>query len=343
MINFFYSDDGGEPLIPAPAIPENLHALLFKPVRPTFTTGIYGNFLLQEIAHQQYGICVTDFYVEKPVTLLARGAQPVVAFVLIVSGNFICRPGDAGSTIMQESHCYAIRLSQESGTTVRLSRGHHRAVFFMLTDHWFTAQARKSEIVNVLRQTIAHDLTHDPQKLEVPFSLRTKAILYDIENSPFNDEPLATNQQDEYMQSCIVEFLEDYARIHDQPPEARVHYGVLLKTFAERLLQIRSLIDEHHGRPMTIEQLAKKFGLNTRQLKTGFREMFNVTIGRYQLQRRMERAALLLVQTSKPIELICDMVGYDDRSSFTRRFKPIFKMTPLQYRIMHKEATHRNK
>lgn len=341
MLNFFYSE--GEEVLQGPVsdVPENLRSLLLPLSAPAWTVASFGRCLCQQITNGQYCICVTDLFIEKPVTLIARSTQPVLAFTLPVSGSFICHPDYSASIIMQESNCYTISLTQDVEAAFHLSRGHHHVVFLVVTPNVFSDYAARLPAIKWLKEEIDAHLVTDPQRLETPFTLRTKAALHDIEN--YNSLPEQSDAIHQYMQGQLTRFFRDYANVLQQPAELRVRYGMLLKTFAERLLQVRVAVDEHEGKPLTVEQLAKQFGLNTRQLKTGFREMFGTSVDRYQLDIRMERATLLLISTSNTIELICDMVGYEDRSSFTRRFKPVYKMTPQQYRIKYKEAAHPKK
>lgn len=336
MLNFFYRTDQESPDRQSSSdLPDHILDFSLPFARSIWTEGPFGGILNQQIIHGQYGINVTDFLIEKSVTLYARATQPVVAFVLPVAGSLTCN-SQKSKIIMQQFHCYAVNMSHRHLTEFKFPRGKHRLFFFTLSIPLWMSYAKQFTAIRELKKIVTEQFAIDAQNLETPFSLRTEAILHDIENYT------ATGDLHDYMLTRITEFLANYSKILLQPREERVHHNVLLKTFAERLIQVRGLIDEHEGRPLTIEQLAKKAGINAKQLKPGFRNMFGVTIGRYQLIRRMQQAARLLINTSNTIELISDLVGYDESSSFARRFKPIYKMTPLQYRIMHKEGQDKN-
>lgn len=103
----------------------------------------------------------------------------------------------------------------------------------------------------------------------------------------------------------------------------------------EKVLQAKKLIDENEGTRLKIPEIAQKIYLNEQQLKKGFSEKFNISIGKYQIQQRIDKAANLLANTSFPIQRIAILVGYEDKSSFSEKFKKHYGMTPGDYRKRH--------
>lgn len=53
-------------------------------------------------------------------------------------------------------------------------------------------------------------------------------------------------------------------------------------------------------------------------------------------RKRFQKAIMFLIETNLSIEEISMAVGYENQSYFYRKFKSIYKMTPYQYRIEHK-------
>ena len=47
---------------------------------------------------------------------------------------------------------------------------------------------------------------------------------------------------------------------------------------------------------------------------------------------RLQRAALLLKTTRRPIKSIADQIGFDSRSHFSRSFTDYYSVTPAEYR-----------
>ena len=77
---------------------------------------------------------------------------------------------------------------------------------------------------------------------------------------------------------------------------------------------------------------AKKFGINEFKLKTGFKQLFQNTIGKYIDERKMKLACELLETSENSIQDIAFEVGYEHYNNFILAFKKRFQMTPLQYR-----------
>lgn len=82
----------------------------------------------------------------------------------------------------------------------------------------------------------------------------------------------------------------------------------------------------------TLQQLSKQAGTNEFVLKKGFREMFGKPVYQYLTQKRMEKAMHLLSTTHHQVNEIALMVGYEDASAFTRAFKKVFHLLPVQAR-----------
>ena len=78
--------------------------------------------------------------------------------------------------------------------------------------------------------------------------------------------------------------------------------------------------------------LADKFHVSIAYISYLFKKYFNENFSDYLWRLRVEKAKELLRSTSKPIEEICIEVGYENVSSFRRKFKKEEGMTPSQYR-----------
>jgi AraC-like DNA-binding protein len=66
-----------------------------------------------------------------------------------------------------------------------------------------------------------------------------------------------------------------------------------------------------------------------------FRRETGYTPNAYVIQRKMERAELMLVTTDNSVKSIARALGYDDYSYFNRVFKKNAGITPQQYREKH--------
>ena len=83
---------------------------------------------------------------------------------------------------------------------------------------------------------------------------------------------------------------------------------------------------------ITIEELARKYLMNTTTLKKVFKEEYGTSIALHMKEHRMEAAASMLTDTDKSIAEIATLVGYESQSRFTSAFKSQYKLVPSEYR-----------
>lgn len=89
------------------------------------------------------------------------------------------------------------------------------------------------------------------------------------------------------------------------------------------------------GGKILLPAVAERFSLNERYLNHMFKSVTGMTIGKYILSIRIERAKRLLETTSKPITEIAIVSGFYDGAHFTKTFKASESMTPQEYQKQH--------
>ena len=96
-------------------------------------------------------------------------------------------------------------------------------------------------------------------------------------------------------------------------------------------LKIQQVMDDMAQNPennFSINDLAKRYELNTDKLKQGFKYIYGNTIFGTLLKIRMELAQLLLRNTDKSIFEISHLTGYSDATAFIRAFKKYYGASP---------------
>ena len=91
-------------------------------------------------------------------------------------------------------------------------------------------------------------------------------------------------------------------------------------------------ISEHLDERVTIDMLSREFHVSQTQIKTCFRAVFGVSIGRFARDMKMRAAAGLLRSTGHTVLEIAGMVGYDNASKFAKAFRDSTGMSPNEYR-----------
>jgi AraC-like DNA-binding protein len=96
----------------------------------------------------------------------------------------------------------------------------------------------------------------------------------------------------------------------------------------ERIHKAREILESNFIEPPTINELARKIGINEAKLMHTFKQVLGQTIFDYTQNLRMDKAKLLLETTDRSITEIAFDVGYDYSSNFTTAFKRRFGITP---------------
>jgi AraC-like DNA-binding protein len=96
--------------------------------------------------------------------------------------------------------------------------------------------------------------------------------------------------------------------------------------------EARDYLSQHYASPPTIPQLARMVGMNQTKLKAAFKQLLNVTIYEYVLQRRMEVAVQMLVEAELSVAEIAYRVGYDYPANFSCAFKRYYGRLPRDWK-----------
>jgi AraC family transcriptional activator of pyochelin receptor len=94
------------------------------------------------------------------------------------------------------------------------------------------------------------------------------------------------------------------------------------------------------GDPLSLEQLARRVGINRTKLALGFKHLFGVTVGEYDREMRLETARRLLEQPSTSVAYAAAVAGYHDAGSFTKAFRARYGSLPSQ---LKPAAAHRRR
>ncbi len=98
------------------------------------------------------------------------------------------------------------------------------------------------------------------------------------------------------------------------------------------LVRVTNYIDEHYTEGISLDEVAGQTGISRYYVSHLFKELMNTTFVGYVNELRLNRAAMLLVTTDKPIIEIASVSGFNNLSNFNRAFKMHFGKTPSAYR-----------
>lgn len=101
---------------------------------------------------------------------------------------------------------------------------------------------------------------------------------------------------------------------------------------ASTLTNLKDYIDTHYNEKISLDMLADMFLINKYTLSRGFKEQFGTSIINYLLITRITHAKQLLRFTDETVEEIGNKCGISPLYYFSRIFKQIEGISPLEYR-----------
>ncbi|WP_418179542.1 helix-turn-helix domain-containing protein [Aliarcobacter lanthieri] len=150
----------------------------------------------------------------------------------------------------------------------------------------------------------------------------------DLYNSPFEGE-----LQNIYLQSKVLELIyNEFSEMLNKEENEKYKTVKLTQDDIEALHKVRNLIllENDFSDLMTF---SRKVALNEFKLKYGFKQIFNTTIGKMILERKMLYAKQLLETSEFSISEISSFVGYKHQQNFSSAFSQFFGILPRDIMI----------
>lgn len=129
-------------------------------------------------------------------------------------------------------------------------------------------------------------------------------------------------------QSLLYLFLAiitDEASNYNAAEEAKTNKNIYIN-------KVIDYIQFNYSHKIKISEIAKYIGLDRKYLSLLFKSSVGITIQDYLLNFRLDKAKLLLRDTSLSIGDVARSVGYDDPLIFSKMFKKTVGLSPSEYR-----------
>lgn len=101
---------------------------------------------------------------------------------------------------------------------------------------------------------------------------------------------------------------------------------------ARRMHDIVAFVDEHYTEEVSLDKLSTRFFLSREHISRRFKQEKGMTLSSYVIQLRVNQAKKWLSETDEKVYSIALKLGYQDENYFSKLFKKIVGMTPLEYR-----------
>jgi transcriptional regulator GlxA family with amidase domain len=91
-------------------------------------------------------------------------------------------------------------------------------------------------------------------------------------------------------------------------------------------------LHQHYAEPLELQQIAAAANISERECLRCFQKTIRMAPIQYLLKYRVSVSARLLADTDAPITEICNQIGFDSPSYFSKIFKRFICFTPTAYR-----------
>ncbi|MFC3157350.1 transcriptional regulator, AraC family [Chryseobacterium arachidis] len=112
---------------------------------------------------------------------------------------------------------------------------------------------------------------------------------------------------------------------------------ILSQLFSPTSYTFKQRIEASLFLPVTIEELASQNNVSLSSFKREFARLYNDTPANYIKNKKLEKAAELLIVSDKRITEIAFDCGFNDSANFTKSFTSKYKTSPTHYRLQNKK------
>lgn len=134
-------------------------------------------------------------------------------------------------------------------------------------------------------------------------------------------------------EDILVLKLKEIILLLSQTSNADAIQLILFQLFSPAAYTFKQMIEAHLFSQLTMEELASQNNLSLSSFKREFAKIYNDTPANYIKNRRLEKAAELLLASSERITNIAFECGFNNLASFTKCFHDKYNITPTNYRL----------
>jgi AraC-like DNA-binding protein len=133
----------------------------------------------------------------------------------------------------------------------------------------------------------------------------------------------------ESLEELAVRLVGAAAAVLDDTVSVSRHYT---SRDERRITDALRRIEAEAHEPISLASLAQDAGISPFHFLRTFRHVTGLSPHQYVLRTRLHRAAVRLRRTSEPVSVIALDVGFNDLSTFNRRFRRLMGMSPGAFR-----------
>lgn len=149
--------------------------------------------------------------------------------------------------------------------------------------------------------------------------------------TPRENAPLGSQQMIVLLLEQILLQLLRQTREGQHPGEQEMSHLTEERNAADITNQLTALMREHLDGSLSFEEICRKSGLSQTALKACFRRYNRMGVMEYYQRLRIEEARRLLREGRLNVTQTAEALGYSSIHAFSRQFKRLMGVTPLNY------------
>ena len=131
-----------------------------------------------------------------------------------------------------------------------------------------------------------------------------------------------------FKEAAILNTLASQIERHDKDLQSGDDKAPLRKYEIDKILSLETFIANNLTENLSINQLELISGLNPAKLQVGFKYLYNKTVSTFVTQKRLEKAAKLIIESDFNVSELVYSVGFSSRSYFSKIFKNHYGVLP---------------
>ena len=239
---------------------------------------------------------------------------------------FVCGGAEIGETWSREIQFSLRRISKRNGVRLgALCTGSYLLARAGLLDgyrctiHWENIASLREEFPEV---QVSDDLfIIDRDRITSAGGQASMDMMLKLINDRHGNK-LVTHISEQFM--C--------ERIRSSDDRQRIPLHLALGSNQPKLTEAVTLMEANIEEPISLDELSSYVGISRRQLERLFQKHLNCVPTRYYLNLRLNRARLLLLQTSKSIVDIALACGFISAPHFSKCYRDLFGIPPRDER-----------
>ncbi|UPK68330.1 helix-turn-helix domain-containing protein [Chitinophaga filiformis] len=134
----------------------------------------------------------------------------------------------------------------------------------------------------------------------------------------------------------LVLKLKEIILLLSQTQDAEIIQVILSQLFSPATYTFKQVIEANLFSQANIDELAQKTNLSVSSFKREFKKIYNDSPASYIKNKRLERAAELLLASDARITDIAFDCGFNDLANFTKSFHDKYETPPSDFRLLNK-------